>query len=152
MELPIYQVDAFATALFRGNPAAVCPLEKWLPDETLQAIAAENNLAETAFYVRENGRYRIRWLTPSLEVDLCGHATLATASIILDVRKEIAGPRVAFDSKSGELAVKRTEKDALPLYALDFPVKPPVQCSVDPRLSDALGAKPSATMAGHGYF
>src|SRR5215831_5939875 len=121
MELPIYQVDAFASALFKGNPAAVCPLDQWLPDEILQAIAAENNLAETAFYVRENGRYRIRWLTPEVEVDLCGHATLATASVILELRKEIPGPRIVFDSKSGELAVERTEKDGRPLYALDFP-------------------------------
>ena len=82
--IPLYQVDAFAGApfsggLFSGNPAAVCPLERWLKDETLQAIAEENNLAETAYYVRENGRYRLRWFTPAAEVDLCGHATLATA-------------------------------------------------------------------------
>jgi PhzF family phenazine biosynthesis protein len=152
MELPIYQVDAFASALFKGNPAAVCPLDQWLPDEILQAIAAENNLAETAFYVRENGRYRIRWLTPEVEVDLCGHATLATASVILELRKEIPGPRIVFDSKGGELAVERTEKDRLPLYALDFPAKEPRPSQVDPNLATALGAKPTQILVGHGYF
>jgi PhzF family phenazine biosynthesis protein len=152
MELPIYQVDAFATALFRGNPAAVCPLEKWLPDEILQAIAAENNLAETAYYVRENGRYSIRWLTPAVEVDLCGHATLASASVIFDIRKEIDGSRLVFNSKSGELEVERTEKDGQPLYSLDFPAKPPVECAVDPMLETALEAKPAQVLAGHGYF
>ena len=93
MLIPIYQVDAFAAApfrgkLFSGNPAAVCPLERWLKDETLQAIAAENNLSETAYYVRENGRYRLRWFTPAVEVDLCGHATLAAAYVIQELRRE----------------------------------------------------------------
>ena len=81
MELPIYQIDAFASAAFRGNPAAVCPLEKWLPDETMQAIAEENNLAETAFYVRQREGYGLRWFTPTVEVDLCGHTTVAAASV-----------------------------------------------------------------------
>ena len=152
MELPIYQVDAFASALFRGNPAAVCPLERWLPNETLQAIAAENNLAETAYYVPSNGRYGLRWFTPAVEVDLCGHATLATASVILDIRREIGGPRVIFDSKSGELAVDRIQKNGCALYALDFPAKPPAKCPADPRLGAALGAKPALTLLGHGYF
>jgi PhzF family phenazine biosynthesis protein len=152
MELPIYQVDAFASALFRGNPAAVCPLDHWLPDEILQAIAAENNLAETAYYVHENGRYGLRWFTPAVEVDLCGHATLATASVIFDIRREIAGERVVFDSKSGELAVDRSSQDGRALYSLDFPAKPPVKCAVDPMLETALGAKPALTLVGHGYF
>jgi PhzF family phenazine biosynthesis protein len=82
MQLPIYQVDAFASAPFRGNPAAVVPLTEWLPDETMQAIAEENNLAETAFYVLNGSRYHLRWFTPAVEVDLCGHATLATAAVI----------------------------------------------------------------------
>jgi PhzF family phenazine biosynthesis protein len=92
VKIPIYQVDAFASGLFRGNPAAVCPLERWLKDETMQAIAAENNLAETAFYIREDGRYHLRWFTPAVEVDLCGHATLATACVILELRREIESP------------------------------------------------------------
>lgn len=81
--LPIYQVDAFASNLFKGNPAAVCPLDKWLSDETMQAIAAENNLSETAFFVPETDGYRIRWFTPNEEVALCGHATLASSYVLL---------------------------------------------------------------------
>jgi len=152
MELPIYQVDAFANALFRGNPAAVCPLASWLPDDVLQAIAAENNLAETAYYVPANGRYKLRWFTPAVEVELCGHATVATANVLFDIRKEITDSRVVFDSKSGELAVERTIDGGEPLYALDFPAKPPVECAADPKLESALGAKPVSTLAGHGYF
>ncbi len=135
MRIPIYQVDAFASGLFRGNPAAVCPLESWLPDGILQAIAEENNLAETAFYVCENGRFRLRWFTPTVEVDLCGHATLAAASVIDE-------PRVVFDSRSGELAVEREGA----LYVLDFPARPPRECPEDPRLFEALGAKPSTLL------
>ena len=82
MELPIYQIDAFTDRLFAGNPAAVCPLPRWLKDETLQAIAAENNLSETAFFLAEGEGYRLRWFTPALETDLCGHATLASAFVI----------------------------------------------------------------------
>jgi predicted PhzF superfamily epimerase YddE/YHI9 len=142
MEIPIYQVDAFAGALFRGNPAAVCPLEAWLPEHTLQAIAAENNLSETAFYVRENGRYRIRWFTPSVEVELCGHATLASAAVILGIRREIDAPRVVFDSRSGELGVDRDGD----LYKLDFPARPPVPCAPDPALIEAMGGQPAEAL------
>lgn len=149
MELPIYQVDAFASQLFRGNPAAVCPLEEWLPDEILQNIASENNLSETAYYVRRGERYDLRWFTPALEVDLCGHATLATASVILDVRREIAGPRVVFDSRSGELVVEREGN----LYALDFPSRPPAHCNQPhPLLEIGLGAKPSQVLAAQDYL
>jgi PhzF family phenazine biosynthesis protein len=142
MELPIYQIDAFAAAAFRGNPAAVCPLERWLPEETMQAIAAENNLAETAFYVREGDRYGLRWFTPTVEVDLCGHATLATAAVILEIRREIEGARVTFDSKSGELAVEREGE----MYALDFPSRPPKEFPAEPAIEAALRAKPSAML------
>ena len=149
MELPIYQVDAFASVSFRGNPAAVCPLEEWLPDETLQNIAAENNLAETAYYVRRGERYELRWFTPTLEVDLCGHATLASASVILEVRHEMAGPRVVFDSRSGELVVEREGN----LYALDFPSRPPAPCpNPHPSLEAGLGAKPSQVLAAQDYL
>jgi PhzF family phenazine biosynthesis protein len=140
MQIPIYQVDAFASAPFRGNPAAVCPLERWLKDETLQAIAAENNLAETAYYVSENGRYRLRWFTPTVEMDLCGHATVAAAHVILDLRREKAGPHVAFDSLSGELTVAREDD----LYVLDFPSRPPLECADDSSLFEALGVRPAA--------
>src|ERR1700722_10462603 len=115
MKIPIYQVDAFASSLFRGNPAAVCPLDRWLPDETLQSIAAENNLDETAYYTPVgHGRFHLRCFPPEVEVDLCVHATVATAAVILGIRAELAGSRVVFDSKGGELVGDR-EGD---LYAL----------------------------------
>jgi len=149
VRIPIYQVDAFATApsrgsLFSGNPAAVCPLERWLKDETLQAIAAENNLAETAFYyVDEKGRYRLRWFTPELEIDLCGHATLASAYVILELRRESQSSQITFDSRSGELSVAREGE----LYVLDFPARPPIESAEDAAtfnaVSEALGARPS---------
>jgi PhzF family phenazine biosynthesis protein len=139
MLIPIYQVDAFAGALFRGNPAAVCPLDRWLKDETLQAIAAENNLSETAYYVRENGRYHLRWFTPAVEVDLCGHATLAAAHVIFDLRQETSEQQVVFGSRSGELTVAR-END---LYVLDFPARFPLETEADPALFEALGSPPS---------
>jgi PhzF family phenazine biosynthesis protein len=138
--IPLYQVDAFAGEVFRGNPAAVCPLERWLKDETLQAIAAENNLPETAFYVAQNGRYHLRWFTPTVEVDLCGHATLAAAFVIQELRKETAAPQVIFDSLSGELVVAREGE----LYVLDFPSRPPVESSEVAGLVEALGARPDA--------
>lgn len=148
MELPIYQVDAFASAIFRGNPAAVCPLEQWLPDATMQAIAAENNLSETAFYVRHGERYQLRWFTPAVEVDLCGHATLAAASIIFDIRREISGPRVVFDTLSGQLTVERAGE----LFALDFPARPPKECNPCADLETALGAKPAEVLEAQEYL
>jgi len=148
MRLPIYQVDAFASALFRGNPAAICPLDHWLPDDIMQAIAAENNLAETAFYVRTGDRYHLRWFTPGVEVDLCGHATLAAAHVILDIRGETAESRVVFDSKGGELVVDRDG----PLLALNFPARPPVECEVDPGLVEALGAQPAQILGARDYL
>ena len=111
MRIPFYHVDAFASRPFEGNPAAVCPLESWLPDATLQAIAAEHNLSETAFYVARGTHYELRWFTPQVEVDLCGHATVASAHVIFDVRREVAGNRVSFQSKSGELGVDRSSED-----------------------------------------
>ena len=84
MKIPIFQADAFTSEMFKGNPAAVCPLQEWLSDDTLQAIAAENNLSETAFFVKEGNGFRLRWFTPVTEVDLCGHATLATAHILFE--------------------------------------------------------------------
>src|SRR3984957_8386694 len=148
MEIQLYQVDAFTGQLFRGNPAAICPLKEWLPDETLQAIAAENNLSETAYYIPNGKTYALRWFTPGVEVDLCGHATLAAAHVILELRREIEGPRVVFETKSGELAVER----AGDLYALDFPSRPPAECAVDPLLSEALGAKPQLILGARDYL
>lgn len=139
IDIPIYQVDAFASRTFAGNPAAVCPLESWLDDETLQDIAAENNLSETAFFVRrDDGDYDLRWFTPAAEVDLCGHATLASACVI-DRHVEPGRGRVRFHSKSGPLEVAR-EGD---LYALDFPSYPPspVDAAVAEAVSAAVGAE-----------
>lgn len=117
MNIALYQVDAFTSALFSGNPAAVCPTNEWLPDETMQQIAMENNLAETAFIVPEGDGYGIRWFTPVLEVDLCGHATLASAWVVFN-RLGFPGSSVVFQSRrSGPLTVTRSE-DRL---TLDFP-------------------------------
>jgi predicted PhzF superfamily epimerase YddE/YHI9 len=119
--IPYFHVDAFASQAFRGNPAGVCPLEEWLPDEILQAMAYEHHLAETAFFVsKAPGHYHLRWFTPETEVDLCGHATLATAHVLwnhLDFRDD----QIDFETQSGPLRVTR-EKD---LLALDFPSRPP---------------------------
>lgn len=137
MRIPIYQVDAFTSRLFRGNPAAVCPLEAWPPEELLQAIAAENNVSETAFFVREGERYRLRWFTPAVEVPLCGHATLAAAFVVFN-RLEPGAERVVFDTLSGELAVTREER----LLAMDFPAKPPKPCEPPAGLLEGLGGEP----------
>ena len=109
MEIQLYQIDAFTSELFKGNPAAVWPLPQWLPDETLQNIAAENNLSETAFFVENGDHYQIRWFTPEGEVDLCGHATLAAAYVMykcLDFKAD----KIAFDSKSGLLADRKSTR------------------------------------------
>jgi PhzF family phenazine biosynthesis protein len=143
MELRIYQVDAFADRLFGGNPAAVCPLEAWLPDEVMQQIAAENNLAETAFYVRTNGGFHIRWFTPTVEVDLCGHATLASAHVVF-VHDHCTGDVVEFASKSGPLKVKREGE----LLVLDFPADHVEPVAVPQMLIEALGREPIETYKG----
>src|ERR1700678_64962 len=119
MRTPIFQVDAFTTRRFAGNPAAVMPMESFLADSTLQAIAAENNLAETAFLVREGEDYRLRWFTPVTEVPLCGHATLASAAVVME-RLEPGRSRVIFHSASGPLMVNRTDMG----YVMDFPIRP----------------------------
>jgi PhzF family phenazine biosynthesis protein len=137
MRLPIYQIDAFAGEVFRGNPAAVVPLEKWLPDATLQAIANENNLAETAYFVPEGDGWKLRWFTPSVEVDLCGHATLASAHLIFS-RLRPDAKSVRFQTRSGLLTVTR-EGD---LLALDFPAlrpKPEADESIRKAVDSAMG-------------
>jgi PhzF family phenazine biosynthesis protein len=139
-EIPIYQIDAFASRVFAGNPAAVCPLEAWLPDDVLQGIAAENNLAETAYLLaRDDGDYDLRWFTPAVEVDLCGHATLASAYVI-DKELEPGRGHVRFHSRSGPLEVTR-EGD---IYALDFPSHPPTPVTPDlsQAVAEALGSQP----------
>jgi PhzF family phenazine biosynthesis protein len=138
--LPLYLVDAFARRPFEGNPAAVVPLDAWLPDAAMQAMAAEHNLSETAFCVPDgNGGFALRWFTPRVEVPLCGHATLATAFVLTELLGH-AGP-LRFSTASGELRVAR-EGDR---YVLDFPVNPPVPVSDAPidELTEALGAQPA---------
>src|SRR3984885_2789063 len=148
LKIPMYQVDAFAGRVFTGNPAAVCPLETWLPDAQMQAIAAENNLAETAFFVRNGKGYKLRWFTPAVEIDLCGHATLATASVILSDLTP-GEHSVSFETKSGTLTVTRDGE----LYSLDFPSRPPARgIEVCPELVPALGGKPEAVLAARDYF
>lgn len=137
MELRLYQIDAFADRLFAGNPAAVCPLPDWLEDSRMQAIALENNLSETAFFVRRGDRYQLRWFTPEVEIDLCGHATLASAYVIFQAL-EPARNQVAFDTRSGELVVRRDGE----LLTMDFPSRAPVPCVAPPLLAKALGATP----------
>lgn len=117
MNQKIYQVDAFAETVFSGNPAAVCPLSKWLDDETMQKIAGENNLAETAFYVHAGNKFEIRWFTPTVEVDLCGHATLAAAFVLFN-HENYTGEKIEFYSpRSGTLTVTKNED----LLTLNFP-------------------------------
>ena len=139
MKLPIYQVDAFTNALFGGNPAAVCPLVQWLPDKLMQQLAAENNLSETAFFVKEGADYRIRWFTPSTEVKLCGHATLASAHIYFSELAENDLDQVSFQSASGLLRVKKLADDNL---QLDFPANPPEKAGeIPPGLLEGLGIR-----------
>jgi PhzF family phenazine biosynthesis protein len=108
MTIKLYQIDAFTNQVFRGNPAAVCPLSEWIADELMQQIAEENNLAETAFYVKTNDQYEIRWFTPKSEVVLAGHPTLATAFVLINYEGH-AGNDITFMSKSGELKVKHAD-------------------------------------------
>lgn len=148
MKLPLYQIDAFSDRVFGGNPAAVCPLERWLPAETMQAIALENQLSETAFFVPAGERYQLRWFTPIAEVDLCGHATLASGYVIL-THLDPSLERVAFDSRSGPLSVRRGNDGAL---VLDFPVATLAPVRADALIA-ALGCQALEThRAGHDYL
>lgn len=147
MQVPIFQVDAFTSAVFKGNPAAVCPLEAWLPDATLQAIAAENNLAETAFFVRTGNRFHLRWFTPVCEVELCGHATLASAHVLFRELNE-AGDALRFDTQSGELIVRRDGNRLV----MDFPSRPPGKVDVHPELISALGGVPAEVLGARDYL
>ena len=143
MKLPLYQVDAFAGAVFAGNPAAVCPLDAWLEDATLQAIAGENNLSETAFFVGGEGAYELRWFTPGAEVALCGHATLASAFVIF-TQLDPGRTRVTFATReSGSLIVERTGKR----LAMDFPAVPAEPIDAPEILNQALGGAPNEVLA-----
>lgn len=148
MRLPIYQVDAFADALFGGNPAAICPLSEWLPDATMQAIAAENNLAETAFFVPDGRDFGLRWFTPTVEVDLCGHATLASGHVVLRLM-EPEREAVAFKTvKAGTLTVRRHAD----MLMMDFPSRPPAPIEPPPGLLAALGGKPRQVLKARDHI
>ena len=146
MSFPIYQVDAFTDHLFGGNPAAVVPLENWLSDETMQLIARENNLAETAFFVRLEGadQFHIRWFTPTTEVKLCGHATLATAYVVFNCLKINTSDRISFQSKSGWLHVTRRED----WLTLDFPVDTLRTAPLPDAAREGLNILPEAVWMG----
>ena len=148
MHCPFYQVDAFTGEAFRGNPAAVMVLETWLPDTALQAIAAENNLAETAFLVRQADRdYQLRWFTPVVEVPLCGHATLASAFVIM-TEIDPAADEVCFVTASGRLGVRRRDD----MFVLDFPAEAPVACEPPGDVVAAVGAAPLETLCGSNHL
>jgi PhzF family phenazine biosynthesis protein len=147
MKLTIYQVDAFTKEVFKGNPAAVCPLEEWLDADLMQRIALENNLSETAFFVKKEDIYELRWFTPTFEIDLCGHATLASAFVIF----EILGSEeqvLNFQTKSGLLTVERDGDQ----FILDFPSRPPVPCETPDGLVEAIGKQPECLMRSRDYF
>lgn len=150
MTIPIFQADAFTDQLFGGNPAAVCPLEEWLPDAVMQQIALENNLAETAFFVKSDTGYFLRWFTPELEIDLCGHATLASAHIIftqLGYTEDV----IYFETlKAGVLKVSRDGDK----YTLDFPSRPPLPAGMPEGLFEALGSDkiPVEVLRSRDYF
>jgi predicted PhzF superfamily epimerase YddE/YHI9 len=137
MSLPLFHVDAFSDEPFKGNPAAVCPLKSWLDDKLLLAVAAENNLSETAYFVREGEQFHLRWFTPRCEVNLCGHATLASAFVLLTIlepQREV----VSFATRSGILIVRREQN----LLSMNFPALPPWNCpSPPPELIEGLGAR-----------
>ncbi len=146
MKIRLYQVDAFATRPFEGNPAAVCPLESWLDDALLQAIAEENNLSETAFFVPAKEGFHLRWFTPVSEVDLCGHATLASAHVLFAHRGH-RGPAITFETRSGALTVKSKAG----LLEMDFPARAPSPCAASETLVRALGQPPLEVLAADDY-
>jgi PhzF family phenazine biosynthesis protein len=149
MKLMQYQVDAFSHQVFSGNPAAVVPLDQWLPDAVMQAIAEENHLSETAFYVpaKNSDTFHLRWFTPVVEVDLCGHATLATAHVLFQERG-FPGNEIAFETRSGILRVKKMPEGQL---SMDFPLRPLHPVETPPLMENALGQKPLAVLAGDDY-
>lgn len=147
MKIPLYQIDAFSSRVFSGNPAAVCPLKEWLDDSVLQAIAQHNNLSETAFFVQQEDGYRILWFTPVAEVDLCGHATLASAFVIFNYI-DTSMNQVTFNSRSGKLVVVR-QKD---LLSMDFPSQPPVPCTTPRELLDGMKRLPLEVLCSEDYF
>ena len=143
MNITLYQVDAFARSVFTGNPAAICPLSEWLPDEVLQAIAQENNLSETAFFLHQGDYYHLRWFTPLFEVDLCGHATLASAHVLFQ-HLDYPEASILFKTRSGILTVERHDST----YWMDFPADSIQPATAPAEILSALGINPVATLKG----
>jgi PhzF family phenazine biosynthesis protein len=143
MKITIYQIDAFTDTVFSGNPAAVCILNEWLDEVLMQTIAEENNLSETAFAVKNNGVFEIRWFTPTVEIDLCGHATLATAFVLFEYYNITEESIQFFSHRSGNLSVTKGSNDNL---TLNFPVNLPIITEENLELNKALGAIPIKTL------
>lgn len=143
MKLALYQVDAFTNKIFGGNPAAVCPLDKWLPDAVMQKIAAENNVSETAFFIPKDGDYELRWFTPTTEVDLCGHATLASSYVLFEILK-YHEKTLRFHTRSGVLSVEKTAEG----FKMNLPADKPQETEVTPLLTRAVGVKPIQAIKG----
>ena len=146
MKLDIYQIDAFTDTIFSGNPACVVPLEKWLSDEILLKITQENAVAETAFYVIKNDKIHLRWFTPETEMDLCGHATLATAHVLISILK-YSQKEVVFETLSGDLIVNFSND----LYTLNFPSRVPIICDLPEFISKSFSIQPIETMKSRDY-
>jgi len=147
MKLNIYQIDAFASLPFEGNPAAICPLKQWLPDHVMQSIAEENNLSETAFFVAINNGFHIRWFTPLHEVNLCGHATLACAYVIFECL-EYSAKNISFESRSGQLIVEKKGE----WLEMDFPAQVPQKCEPPEALLNAFIDKPVECLKSDDYI
>lgn len=147
MKIPYYEVCAFTTRPFGGNPAGVCPLEAWLDDATLQGIAANNHLSETAFLVSRGTSYDLSWFTPTTEVDLCGHATLAAAFVMFE-RTRMASNTIQFHTRSGVLTVQRSADE----LTLDFPARPATPVPAPAALLQGLGATPDAVFKARDYL
>lgn len=146
MKLPLYQIDAFTDTIFTGNPACVVPLEKWLPDEILLKIAKENAVAETAYFINNGTSFHLRWFTPEIEMDLCGHATLAASHVIKEILN-FNGDKIIFETLSGELSVKLENS----LYILDFPSRNPVKNSLPALLKEAIDYQPDEVLKARDY-
>ncbi len=148
MEVAIFQIDAFTTKRFGGNPAAVCPLKEWLEDEVLLNIAIENNLAESAFFVKlDEETYHFRWFTPEIEMDLCGHATLASAYVIFE-ELGYPGNVIKFETQSGVLTVEKHGD----YYEMDFPSRPPIKSTLPPIISKGLSIQPVEVWKARDYL
>ncbi|MBC8112226.1 MAG: PhzF family phenazine biosynthesis protein [Verrucomicrobia bacterium] len=146
MEIPFFHVDAFTDKIFAGNPAGVCPLDNWLDDTILLNIASENNLAETAFFVKTGEDFHLRWFTPEIEMDLCGHATLATAHVIFNY-SGYSSDKIIFHSQSGDLTVSRNQHQ----LTLNFPARMPVKADLPDVILQGIGVKPEEVYLSRDY-